>query len=154
MIDSLTGIHNRHYFNDLFNRETDRARRHGHSICAFMIDADNFKGINDRFGHLAGDKVLQHIAGILKSSVREYDVLARFGGYERIILLPYADEKMGCELAKRIQVRIREGNKTPLLEGLELALSIGLHAATPDQLESLLADADRKLYQCKSIRND
>ena len=152
MIDPLTGIHNRHYFNEIFKKETERVRRYGHSVCVLMIDADNFKNINDHFGHLTGDKVLWRIAQMLKVSVRESDFLARFGGDEFVVLMPYADKKTGLDLAKRIQVQIGEWNKAPEIEGLKLALSIGVHAAGPENLDTLLVTADQELYQCKSFR--
>ncbi len=152
LIDPLTRIHNRHYFNEIFTKETERVRRYGHSVCVLMIDADNFKRINDRFGHLTGDKVLWHIAQMLKASVRESDFLARFGGDEFIVLMPYADKKMGLDLARRIQTRIGEWNKAPEIDKIELSLSIGVHAAGPENLDTLLWRADQELYQYKSFR--
>ncbi|MEZ5583310.1 MAG: sensor domain-containing diguanylate cyclase [Candidatus Competibacteraceae bacterium] len=152
MIDSLTGINNRHYFNEMLRRETERAKRYQHTLAMLMVDVDKFKAINDTFGHLTGDKVLCTIADILRTSVRESDVLARFGGDEFVILMPFANENDGLQLAQRIQTLIQEWNDKALITGLNLAVSIGVHAAGPDEVDTLLLKADHKLYQYKSLR--
>ncbi len=151
-IDSLTGINNRHYFNEILRRETERVRRYKHTICLLMMDVDDFKSINDTYGHLTGDKVLCTIADILRSSVRESDLVARFGGDEFVIVMPFSGESEGLGLAERIQKLIREWNAEELIPGLELGLSIGVHAAGPEDVDTVLLKADNKLYECKSFR--
>ena len=152
MIDSLTGINNRHYFNETFEREVERVCRHGHTICVLMMDVDGLKAINDQHGHLTGDKVLCAIGDILKSSVRKSDTVARFGGDEFVVLMPLTDESRGRKLSKRIQKLIEKWNEKSLIPGVKLGLSIGVHAAGPENVRDILSTADQKLYQDKNFR--
>jgi diguanylate cyclase (GGDEF)-like protein len=151
MIDSLTGLNNRLYFNKAFEREVERVLRYGHKICVLMIDVDNFKTVNDTYGHLAGDEVLRAIADILQSSVRKSDVVARYGGDEFIILLPMADEAKGIAVAARIRELFWAWNKTAPVSSIQLGLSIGIHEAGSDNVKDILIKADEKLYQEKQL---
>lgn len=152
MVDSLTGINNRYYFNEILRQESERVRRYRHSICMLMMDVDNFKTINDTFGHVTGDRVLRSIADILRVSVRESDILARFGGDEFVILMPFANESDGFKLAKRIQKLIIKWNAKESVQGLKLGISIGVYEAGHDTIDKILIEADRELYQCKTFR--
>lgn len=150
-IDSLTGLNNRHYFNEQFCLEVERVKRYGQSICLLMMDVDGLKAINDNHGHMTGDKVLCAVADILKSSVRESDILARFGGDEFVILIPMADKSRGIELSKRIHKLIHQGNEKTLIPGVKLGLSIGIYASGPENMDNLITMADQELYQCKNL---
>lgn len=150
-IDPLTGINNRHYFNEQFYLEVERVKRYGQSICLLMMDVDGLKAINDNHGHMTGDKVLCAVADILKSSVRESDILARFGGDEFVILIPMADKSRGIELSKRIHKLIHQGNEKTLIPGVKLGLSIGIYASGPENMDNLITMADQELYQCKNL---
>ncbi len=152
MIDSLTGINNRYYFNEIMRQETERVKRYGHTMCLLMMDIDNFKSINDTFGHVTGDRVLRSIADILRVSVRESDFLARFGGDEFVIVMPEAKEYEAFILAKRIQDMIARWNTKESLQGLKLSISIGIHEAGPHNINQILTEADRELYQCKVVK--
>lgn len=152
MIDSLTGINNRYYFNEVLHQETEKVKRYKHSICLLMMDVDNFKMINDTFGHVAGDRILRSVADILRVAVRESDFLARFGGDEFVIIMPEAEESHAFILAKRIQEMIARWNTKEATPGLKLNLSIGIHEADEDTIDTLLAEADKDLYQCKVFR--
>ncbi len=152
MIDSLTGLNNRHYFNEQFRVETERVKRYDQPICVLMIDVDNLKTINDRLGHLTGDKALCTIADILKSSIRESDVLARFGGDEFVILMPMAGKEKGIELKNRIQYLMDKRNENPPIPGIRLSASIGIHAAMPENVQNLIKMADQELYKNKYYR--
>jgi diguanylate cyclase (GGDEF)-like protein len=149
MIDSLTGLNNRLYFNQAFDREVERVLRYSHNICVLMIDVDDFKMVNDTYGHLVGDEVLRAIADILQSSVRKSDVVARYGGDEFVILMPMADEAKGRAVAARIQELLGAWNETSPISGVQLGLSIGIHEAGPDNVKDILIRADEKLYQEK-----
>ncbi|MDO9528739.1 MAG: sensor domain-containing diguanylate cyclase [Syntrophales bacterium] len=152
MIDSLTGVNTRHYFNETFEREVERIYRYGHTVCVLMMDVDGLKAINDQHGHLTGDKIIRTVADILKSSVRKSDIVARFGGDEFVVLMPMSDESNGRELSKRIQELIDEWNKKSLIPGVKLGLSIGIHEAGPTNAKDILSIADQKLYQDKSLK--
>ncbi len=152
LIDSLTGISNRLSFQEILRRESERVRRYGHHICILMIDVDDFKNVNDNYGHLTGDRVLCDIARILSSSVRESDFVARFGGDEFVVLMPFAGESEGLLLAKRIQDMIREWNEREKIPGLKMEISIGVHASGPENIDNLLLEADREMYRCKIFR--
>lgn len=152
MIDSLTGLNNRLYFNEVFDQEVERVLRYGHTICVLLIDVDRFKSINDTFGHLVGDKALCAVADVLKTSVRKSDILARFGGDEFVILMPQADETKGRVLANRIQAALKDWNEKETLPGVTLQLSIGIHEAGPENITTVLVKADEKLYQDKRYR--
>jgi len=150
MIDPLTGINNRLYFNEMLHREKKRVIRYNHTICMLMIDVDGFKKINDTYGHLTGDKVLQSVADILKSSVRDSDILARFGGDEFVIIMPLAVEREGHNLADRIRTLINQWNAKQMIPGLKLSVSIGVHASGKDDVNNLLLKADDELYRDKN----
>jgi diguanylate cyclase (GGDEF)-like protein len=154
MIDPLTRIYNRHYFNDVMQREKKRIKRFGYSICILMMDVDGLKSINDRYGHMTGDKVLTDIARILKSSIRESDVLARFGGDEFIILMPNADAEDGYSLSSRIQQSIIRANQELSDNEPRRSLSIGIYASGSDDLNQILREADKELYQIKFFQRN
>lgn len=154
MIDPLTGVYNRHFFNELFEREEERIRRYNQTVCVLMMDVDRLKHVNDTYGHLAGDKVLKTIADILKSSIRESDILARFGGDEFILLMPHATEDQGKDLAVRISSLITKWNANSIKTEPRLGLSIGVYAAGPDNLDNLLFKADQELYRYKTFSKD
>jgi len=152
MIDSLTGVYNRHYFNEVLKREQKRVNRYAYSICILMMDIDGLKQINDRYGHLVGDKVICDVAGLLKSSVRESDVLARYGGDEFIVLMPKAETQDGRHLADRITAGIDAWNRQKDAAHPRLGLSIGVHASGSEDLNEILREADRELYLAKYFR--
>jgi diguanylate cyclase (GGDEF)-like protein len=152
MIDPLTGVYNRYYFNDVLQREAKRIRRFGYSICVLMMDVDGLKAINDRHGHMTGDVVLRHIAEILKSCTREADMLARFGGDEFIILMPNADAGDGEKLAERVEKILREANQQLAESEPPRGLSIGIYASGSDDLDQILLAADQELIRKKFYR--
>jgi len=152
MIDSLTGLNNRHYFNEEFRLEVERVKRYQRPVCILMMDVDGLKTINDTHGHLMGDKALCAIANILKTAVRESDILARFGGDEFIMLIPMADKSVGIELSNRIQHLIDQWNKQSLIPGMKLGLSIGVYSGDHKEIDDILKFADLELYETKNLR--
>ena len=152
--DPLTGLYNRRALTDLSQRELDRARRSGQPPAFFLIDADEFKTINDRYGHDAGDTALKAISAHMKSVLRSHDVLGRFGGDEFAALLPTTSEKEAWKIAERLSAVVRD---TPLLfnhREIRLSISIGVASADTEHLyfDDLLHRADQSLYSGKKGR--
>jgi diguanylate cyclase (GGDEF)-like protein len=152
--DPLTGLYNRRALTDLSQRELDRARRSGEPPAFFLIDADDFKTVNDRYGHDAGDAALQAISSHLQGVLRSHDVLGRLGGDEFAALLPATTETEARKIAERLSSVVRN---TPLLfhkHEIRLSISIGVAAADRERLsfEDLLHRADQSLYKGKKGR--
>ncbi|MBF0269995.1 MAG: diguanylate cyclase [Alphaproteobacteria bacterium] len=124
--DPLTGVANRRHFIDVAEREFARAKRYGHALSLVLLDIDGFKGVNELHGHLAGDKVLQAVALICKSGLREIDHLGRTGGEEYAVLLPETDGEKAFQAAERIRVSIKEARLD--LEGLAAPIAISASA--------------------------
>jgi len=150
--DNLTNLLNRHYFDDVLNRELARADRHKTALSLLLIDLDDFKQVNDVHGHLAGDKVLQHIARIMFEEKRTEDIAARLGGDELAIILPETDKTSVLVVAKRIRQRVEA---TPMVyngQTIQLTLSGGVASFPQDGAngKDLLRKTDRALYQAKA----
>ena len=152
--DALTGLYNRRYFDERLDSELSRSIRHSLNFSIMLLDLDNFKNYNDLCGHMAGDSALKDVAALLKSSGRDIDVVARFGGEEFIILLPDTSKKEATLVAERVRQAI-ESHPFPqegLLPGGRLTISIGL-ATFPDDgdfVQALVKAADSALYQAKA----
>ena len=150
-IDPLSGAFNRRHFHVRLEEELQRSRRHALSLGFLMIDIDDFKGVNDSFGHLAGDAVIKDVAEILRRSVRVFDVCARFGGEEFAIIMPGSVVESAAMVAERIRERIEAYRPTDRgLEKISLTVSIGLAVSSPGMSAHELIDtADRALYLAK-----
>ena len=150
-IDPLTGAFNRRYFHVRLEEEVQRSRRHTIPLAMLMIDIDDFKLINDRFGHLAGDTVISDVAEIIRRAVRVFDICARFGGEEFAIIMPGSDADHAARVAERIRLRIE--SYQPLddrFRTLRVTASIGVATSAADTTESdLIERADRALYEAK-----
>jgi two-component system, cell cycle response regulator len=151
--DGLTGLYNRTYFMRFLEQEILRSNRQGYPIGLLMIDLDDFKQVNDTLGHLAGDKVLQDMARLLRNSVREIDLAARYGGEEFAVVFPYADSKGLHKAAVRVLSAIRAHSffKDPHSSMGPMTASMGLalypqHAASAAEL---IEAADTMLYEAK-----
>ncbi len=152
--DSLTGLLNRRYFQERISEEIERSRRHHLPLSLIMIDLDNFKDINDTYGHIIGDEVLKISARCLRNCVRTIDVAARYGGEEFTIILPQTGKMDASVIANRICHEVSKldfpfekmGRRTPL------TVSLGL-ATFPDDaegIETLIRNADVALYLAKT----
>jgi len=143
--DALTGLHNRHFFNEAIQREVKRAERYHHTLAILLIDVDNFKSYNDTHGHLKGDVLLTSIAAQLKSHIRSTEFLSRFGGDEFVAILPEANIAGAQSIAKRMQQAI-----SSRFARERLGISVGIAVLQPGMTaQSLLAEADRSLYRAK-----
>jgi len=149
--DGLTELANRREFEESLASEISRAERFGHSLALVLADLDNFKQVNDRFGHRAGDEVLRAFADILRETVRDIDVAARYGGEEFAILLPQTD----IAGAERLAERLREAVATrPMAEAqsspVVVTSSFGVAAFPEAQTAAdLFGAADEALYRAK-----
>lgn len=151
--DFLTGLYNRHYFNETIAREIERARRHNESLSVIMIDIDKFKQINDRFGHLHGDGILREFATILKKAARKSDILCRYGGDEFLIITPNKDCKTNDAIIERINSSVAEWNSQYASDSYELSLSIGCAVWNNEEdLQNTLHEADSMMYQNKKSK--
>jgi diguanylate cyclase (GGDEF)-like protein len=149
--DSLTGALNRRAIEDAALRETARSLRHGSSLCMIMIDVDNFKMLNDKHGHIAGDRALQALARTVQSILRVSDFFARTGGEEFAILLPGADADAAFNIAERIRTAIALHDIPYETGPLHITVSIGLTllAAPDDTWEAMMRRADAAMYEAK-----
>jgi len=150
--DELTGLSNRRGFEDALSLESERARRFGTKLGIVLLDLDNFKQINDTYGHLQGDAVLREVARVLRETVREIDYPVRYGGEEMAVLLPETDVEGALRFAERLRERIAELQIRPHAPGtLRVTASCGV-AALPDVAvdgAGLVAAADAALYEAK-----
>ena len=148
--DSLTGLFNRREFHRQAEFEVARARRQGSALSLLMLDLDQFKSINDQFGHATGDDVLRHIAHLMDRAVRQTDILARYGGEEFVLLLPDTPDAEAHHLAERLRQKLAT-TPAPSL-GAPVTASIGLACragASVLKLEELLQHADQAMYKAK-----
>jgi diguanylate cyclase (GGDEF)-like protein len=150
-IDPLSGAFNRRYFHARLDEELQRSRRHQLSLTLLMIDIDDFKSINDSFGHLAGDTVIRDIAEILRRSVRIFDVCARFGGEEFAIIMPGSMAESAAKVADRIRERIEAYRPFDrALDAMRVTASVGLAESSVGMPgRELIARADYALYRAK-----
>lgn len=152
--DELTQTYNYRYFQDRIRQEFERIRRYGQSLSLLMIDVDDFKIFNDRNGHLAGNVALKSVADIIRSSVRDVDIVSRYGGEEFAVLLPATAKSGALTVAEKLRVSVADAKLAggeSLPKG-QVTISLGVGAAPIDAetVESLIERADAGLYQAKA----
>lgn len=146
--DGLTGVANRRHLDERLQNDLEKAQRYGSLLSVIMADIDNFKRINDSYGHLKGDEVILAFTAVLNECVRSADFVARFGGEEFFIILPETD-RAGAEL---LAERIRVAMQAKKIEGVPypVTASFGLtEVLKNDALERIVQRADQALYQAK-----
>ena len=145
--DPLSGIFNRQKFNMELSHWIDISKENKSPLSLVLFDIDNFKLVNDQYGHLMGDKIIVKFSDIVIQNIRKNDIFARWGGDEFVILLPDTTKKDAVELMTRIQKAINERN---LISGL-ISCSMGIETLKPgDSIDSFLQRADEKLYEAKA----
>lgn len=152
--DSLTGALNRRAFISAVANEQTRCRRLSRPISLLMMDLDHFKDVNDRYGHLIGDKMIVHFADVVRTSLRPYDLFGRYGGEEFVILLPENGEDEAAQTAQRICESIAGAPLEAPPHAVRYTVSIGVASCppnSPDTLDDLLKRADAALYEAKSL---
>jgi diguanylate cyclase (GGDEF)-like protein len=146
--DDLAGVANRRYFFEMLENEIQRAERYGHPFSLIYTDLDDFKAVNDRFGHTAGDAVLRRLAGAMRANTRATDVVARLGGDEFAVLLPETDIESARSVVRKVSAALRSefGEGEP-----RITLSIGLLVvrSLPYSVDALIKAADALMYQSK-----
>jgi len=151
--DHLTGLYNRRYLMEVLDREFSRAQRTGSILSLLILDIDQFKGINDRFGHQEGDAVLARTASIFRNELRGYDTAVRFGGDEYVAVLPDTSLNDAIAVAERIRKAVHETTFAGKLKGERISVSLGI-AAYPgknvETIEDLVREADGALYRAKA----
>jgi diguanylate cyclase (GGDEF)-like protein len=151
--DAMTGVYNRAYLDQVLAREFDHSTRHKWPLSLAFADLDDFKSINDRFGHQAGDRILQATARILRGSTRETDLIARYGGEEFVVVLPATDAETAHSICERIVAAFQSTGHPIGAEHARVTISIGCatHGAKvnfPNVTEFVKA-ADQALYTAK-----
>jgi diguanylate cyclase (GGDEF)-like protein len=150
--DPLTGLHNRRYFQDTLESDVNRANRYQTNISLVMIDIDDFKKINDTYGHPFGDKVLQALARKMSESIRKADTLSRYGGEEFAVILPHTSGKGAMTLAEKIRKGVADMKLDAGYKKTSITISLGVAARgkKPITREALLENADTALYKAKA----
>ncbi|WP_421259775.1 sensor domain-containing diguanylate cyclase [Aeromonas sp. 600774] len=149
--DSLSGLYNRRFFFEVCEKNLSMNMRHQLTSVLIVLDVDQFKCINDRYGHPLGDQALIHLGRVMQSVLRSEDVLARIGGDEFAILLPNTTLSAAASLAERLRKQVMQ-SPLPLADGDELVITISaglVENSKGEQMESLYARADQMLYQAK-----
>jgi diguanylate cyclase (GGDEF)-like protein/PAS domain S-box-containing protein len=151
-IDMLTGLNNRRHFFELAEQQLARARRFGEPLSLLMLDLDNFKGVNDTYGHQAGDAALQKLAEVSVKTLREIDILGRIGGEEFAALLTETGGAEALEVAERLRVAVL--NSVVALDqgpSFGFTISVGVAAIEPTdtKIDAMLKRADSALYKAK-----
>lgn len=153
--DQLTGALNRRGLDDAFEREFARAARGGVALCVALLDLDNFKQVNDNYGHVAGDAVLMHFARIVNTTLRSMDVLARFGGEEFVILLPATTPVEAMITIARIQAELAARPCEHEGRSLPVTFSAGATAyQAGEEKHALMKRADAAVYKAKHAGKD
>lgn len=148
--DQLTGVLNRRGLEDAFEREASRAERIGVPLCAGMLDIDNFKQLNDTYGHQTGDQALRHLVKVIREAMRPSDVLARFGGEEFVLLLPETRPDEALAILVRLQRNLTAAFFLHQNERVLITFSAGVAERLPEEaMNPLLDRVDKALYQAK-----
>jgi diguanylate cyclase (GGDEF)-like protein/PAS domain S-box-containing protein len=154
--DPLTGVYNRYYLREALHAESSRAERHGRPIAFLMMDVDRLKRVNDQFGHLAGDRLLQAVASLIQQEVRDSDIVVRYGGDEFLVILPETSGEVRA-VTERIVRRVPDLGSMAGLAEERITLSIGSAHWKPrgkTSLEQAINEADNRMYDDKRSRRD
>jgi diguanylate cyclase (GGDEF)-like protein len=150
--DDLTHAFNRRYFFEAAEREMARARRTGEAFSVVILDMDDFKQINDTYGHMVGDVVLQKVAALCLANARAMDTFARYGGEEFVFLLPRMERAQALKFCERIQQALTQSQVKQNGNEIHFSASIGVGTYEPGvaDVDSLVTRADRAMYKAKA----
>jgi diguanylate cyclase (GGDEF)-like protein len=150
--DALTGLGNRHTMEESFQREINRCVQDERPISLIMIDVDNLKDFNDKFGHISGDRVLAAVAKILQKQFRPRDLIVRYGGDEFAVMLPEVDVDLGMIIAERVRQAVSGDTENAEDSLIQIPVNISMGVAELDKngtLANLIREADAALYRAK-----
>ena len=152
IIDGLTGVYVRKFFDERLHQEIARASRFKTPLCVLLSDIDHFKKFNDTYGHQQGDKALKRFSQVLKNNCREMDIVTRYGGEEFAIIMPETSKSECLKIAENIRNNFRD----ELINGQHITVSIGISAYPDDATEhsQLIRKSDERLYIAKSTGRD
>ena len=149
--DSLTGLYNRKYVFSYLSKAIANAHQYATNLCLLMLDIDHFKKVNDSYGHPAGDEVLKQVATEISKTLRDHDIVGRYGGEEFIAGLIDITPEKAFEVAERIRCRIAEIVTTINEQRIQVTVSIGIHKLNAgDDLKSMIQNSDAALYMAKN----
>jgi diguanylate cyclase (GGDEF)-like protein len=153
IVDQVTGLYNRHYFETELTHEVERCRRYGGWLSLLLLDLDRFKGINDQYGHALGDRLLHRVGELVRLHVRAVDIPCRYGGDELAVILPDAPPADALYVAERIRTAVESVLATERFDDhvLPVTVSGGISTFASDAaaVDSLIQTADDALYQAK-----
>ena len=151
--DELTGLYNHRYYQEVIASELNRSIRYKHPLSLLLIDIDFFKNVNDTFGHIVGDRVLQEVSQTMVKLVRQSDIVARYGGEEFAIVMPETGKVGGKVIAQRVRRGIEQHQIKNNNQSISVTVSIGLVSTDMDNVEitreALIAQSDKALYKAK-----
>lgn len=146
-IDEKTGVYNNKFFKTISEMELDKAKRKIGKLSLMIIDLDNFKRLNDTYGHLVGDDMLKRLAFVLKNNTRKYDIVSRFGGEEFVILLPNTDIKRAKIVCNRMRLAVQNDRE---MKKYNVTFSGGLtEYKKGDSVKKMQLRADKAVYKAK-----
>lgn len=157
MTDSLTGLRNARYLQGFLDQELNRARKTKRGLAVILVDLDRFKAVNDTLGHACGDDLLRQVATLLRSALRNYDLAARIGGDEFVVVLPDADASQAEVVAAKLRDAVdrhvaMKRNADPDFPLVSLSAGVAVMPADGDTTEGLLAAADSRMYRDKRVK--
>ena len=155
--DALTGLGNRHSMEEIFPREVSRCRQDDQPVSLIMIDVDQFKSFNDKFGHVAGDRALSAVAHVLQKQFRPRDLLVRYGGDEFAVLLPGVSVQEAFAIADRVRQAVSGSTESSSDSLIQVPVKVSMGVAELDKqasYEALLRAADDALYRAKHAGRD
>jgi len=153
-IDTLTRIPNRHAAKIFFEKELSRKERYGEEFSILLIDLDDFKQINDKYGHAVGDIALVKVAGIFQSAIRKQDTVSRWGGEEFLIILPSTTIQNAQILAERLRQDVSDTEFKDNNTLVKITISAGIaHSAQANSMDEILKKADDALYVAKATKD-
>lgn len=157
MTDDVTGLYNHRHLIEVTEKELMRAKRYGRFLSGMMVDVDDFKTINDCYGHVTGDSVLREIAVILKNDTRKVDIVGRYGGDEFMVVLPETSGDLARMVALRVQKDVRQYRFKTLRDYISVTVSIGvIHFKDPKDFDkqAFVEKIDEAMYRAKSLGKD